>query len=405
VRSAARRLAATSEAERDAALEQIALGIEARVDEILAANALDGEAAAGERPAIRDRLALDPDRVAALAAAVRAVAALPSPVGETIRELRPPSGIRIRKVRVPLGVVLVVYEARPNVTVDAAALCLKSANACILRGSRMAANTNRVLTDIVRAGLAEVGLPADAVTAVEGGHDQLAALIADPATADVVIPRGGEQLKKLLLRESRIPVLAAAGGNCHVYVDAAADADRAVAIALNAKVQRPGVCNAAETLLVHRDRPELLERISADLASAGVELEEGDEAFATEFLDMRMAVGTVDSLDEAIEHINRYGTGHSEAIVTEDEAAAARFCAEVDAAAVYVNASTRFTDGGEYGMGAEIGNSTNRLHARGPVGLEELTTTKYVVHGDGHVRACRCLAPAIHAEVPGTGGA
>ncbi len=386
VRGAARRLAATSEAERDAALEQIALGIERRGDEILAANALDGEAAAGERPAIRDRLALDPDRVAALAAAVRAVAALPSPVGETIRELRPPSGIRIRKLRVPLGVVLIVYEARPNVTVDAAALCLKSANACILRGSRMAAHTNRVLTDVVRAALAEAGLPADAVTAVEGGHDELAALIADPATADVVIPRGGEELKKMLLRESRIPVLAAAGGNCHVYVDAAADADRALAIALNAKVQRPGVCNAAETLLVHRDRPELLRRISAELESAGVELAEGDEAFATEFLDMKMAVGTVDSLDEAIEHINRYGTGHSEAIVTEDEAAAARFCSEVDAAAVYVNASTRFTDGGEYGMGAEIGNSTNRLHARGPVGLEELTTTKYVVHGDGHVR-------------------
>ncbi len=387
VRSAARRLAAASEAERDAALEQIARGIEARVDEILAANALDGEAAAAERPAIRDRLALDSDRVAALAAAVRAVAALPSPVGETIRELRPPSGIRIRKLRVPLGVVLVVYEARPNVTVDAAALCLKSANACILRGSRMAASTNRVLTDIVRAGLAEAGLPPDAVTAVEGGHDALAALIADPATADVVIPRGGEELKKLLLRESRIPVLAAAGGNCHVYVDAAADADRAVAIALNAKVQRPGVCNAAETLLVHGDRPELLERISAELESAGVELAEGDDAFATEFLDLKMAVGTVDSLDEAIDHINRYGTGHSEAIVTEDEAAATRFCSEVDAAAVYVNASTRFTDGGEYGMGAEIGNSTNRLHARGPVGLEELTTTKYVVHGDGHVRA------------------
>jgi glutamate-5-semialdehyde dehydrogenase len=366
VRRAARRLAATSEAERDAALEQIALGIERRADEILAANALDGEAAAGERPAIRDRLALDDDRVAALAAAVRAVAALPSPVGETIRELRPPSGIRIRKVRVPLGVVLVVYEARPNVTVDAAAVCLKSANACILRGSRMAPNTNRVLTDIV--------------------HDELAALIADPATADVVIPRGGEELKKLLLRESRIPVLAAAGGNCHVYVDAAADADRAVAIALNAKVQRPGVCNAAETLLVHRARPELLERISAELESAGVELAEGEEAFATEFLDMKVAVGTVDSLDEAIEHINRYGTGHSEAIVTEDEAVAARFTGEVDAAAVYVNASTRFTDGGEYGMGAEIGNSTNRLHARGPIGLEELTTTKYVVHGDGHVR-------------------
>jgi glutamate-5-semialdehyde dehydrogenase len=387
VRGAARRLAATSEAERDAALERIARGIELRAGRILAANTLDGEAAAGERPAIRDRLALDPGRVAALAAAVRAVAALPSPVGETLRELRPPSGIRIRKLRVPLGVVLVVYEARPNVTVDAAALCLKSANACILRGSRMAANTNRVLTDVVRAGLTEAGLPADAVTAVEGGHDALAALIADPATADVVIPRGGEELKKLLLRESRIPVLAAAGGNCHVYIDAAADADRAVAIALNAKVQRPGVCNAAETLLVHADRPELLERISAELEAAGVELAEGEEAFATEFLDLKMAVGTVDSLDEAIEHINRYGTGHSEAIVTEDEAAAARFTSEVDAAAVYVNASTRFTDGGEYGMGAEIGNSTNRLHARGPVGLEELTTTKYVVHGDGHVRA------------------
>jgi glutamate-5-semialdehyde dehydrogenase len=387
VRGAARRLAATSEAERDAALERIAYGIELRADEILAANALDGEAAAGERPAIRDRLALDPGRVAALAAAVRAVAALPSPVGETIRELRPPSGIRIRKVRVPLGVVLVVYEARPNVTVDAAALCLKSANACILRGSRMAVNTNRVLTDVVRAGLAEAGLPAEAVTSVEGGHDALAALIADPATADVVIPRGGEELKKLLLRESRIPVLAAAGGNCHVYVDAAADADRAVAIALNAKVQRPGVCNAAETLLVHAGRPELLERIRAVLEAAGVELAEGEEAFATEFLDLKMAVGAVASLDEAIEHINRYGTGHSEAIVTEDEAAAARFTSEVDAAAVYVNASTRFTDGGEYGMGAEIGNSTNRLHARGPVGLEELTTTKYVVHGDGHVRA------------------
>jgi glutamate-5-semialdehyde dehydrogenase len=387
VRGAARRLAATSEAERDAALERIAYGIELRADEILAANALDGEAAAGERPAIRDRLALDPGRVAALAAAVRAVAALPSPVGETIRELRPPSGIRIRKLRVPLGVVLVVYEARPNVTVDAAALCLKSANACILRGSRMAVNTNRVLTDVVRAGLAEAGLPAEAVTSVEGGHDALAALIADPATADVVIPRGGEELKKLLLRESRIPVLAAAGGNCHVYVDAAADADRAVAIALNAKVQRPGVCNAAETLLVHAGRPELLERIRAVLEAAGVELAEGEEAFATEFLDLKMAVGAVASLDEAIEHINRYGTGHSEAIVTEDEAAAARFTSEVDAAAVYVNASTRFTDGGEYGMGAEIGNSTNRLHARGPVGLEELTTTKYVVHGDGHVRA------------------
>ncbi len=386
VRAAARRLAATSTAERDNALEQIALGLEQRCDEILAANAIDAEAAAGERPAIRDRLALDPARVTALAEAVRAVARLDDPVGQTLREFTPPSGIRIRKLRVPLGVILVVYEARPNVTIDAAALCLKSANACILRGSRMAANTNRVLVSVVRDALVEAGLPADAVTAVEGGHEQLGELIADPGTADVVIPRGGEALKKRLLAESRIPVLAAAGGNCHVYVDATADADQAVAIVLNAKVQRPGVCNAAETLLVHRDRPELLERISAELEAAGVELAYGEEAFETEFLDMKIAVGTVDSLDAAIEHINRYGTGHSEAIVTADAEAAARFCNEVDAAAVYVNASTRFTDGGEYGMGAEIGNSTSRLHARGPVGLEELTTTKYVVHGDGHVR-------------------
>jgi glutamate-5-semialdehyde dehydrogenase len=386
VRGAARRLAATSTAARDEALERIAQGLERRAGEILAANAIDAEAAFGERPAIRDRLALDPGRVAGLAEAVRAVGTLPDPVGETLREFTPPSGIHIRKLRVPLGVVLVVYEARPNVTVDAAALCLKSANACILRGSRMAANTNRVLVCVVREGLVEAGLPADAVTAVEGGHAELAELIADPATADVVIPRGGEELKKMLLRESRIPVLAAAGGNCHVYVDATADADQAVAIVLNAKVQRPGVCNAAETLLVHRDRPELLARISEALQDAGVELLEGEEAYATEFLDMKMAVGTVDSLDAAIEHVNRYGTGHSEAIVTGDEEAAARFCSEVDAAAVYVNASTRFTDGGEYGMGAEIGNSTSRLHARGPVGLEELTTTKYVVHGSGHVR-------------------
>jgi glutamate-5-semialdehyde dehydrogenase len=387
VRGAARRLAATSTAERDAALEQIARGLERRCDAILAGNAIDAEAAAGERPAIRDRLALDPERVAALAEAVRAVARLDDPVGQTIREFSPPSGIHIRKLRVPLGVVLVVYEARPNVTVDAAALCLKSANACILRGSRMAAHTNRVLVSVVREALVAAGLPADAVTAVEGGHGELAELIADPGTADVVIPRGGEELKKLLLRESRIPVLAAAGGNCHVYVDASADAEQAVAIVLNAKLQRPGVCNAAETLLVHRDRPELLERISAELEAAGVELAEGEEAFATEFLDLKMAVAAVDSLDAAIAHINRYGTGHSEAIVTQDDEAAARFCNEIDAAAVYVNASTRFTDGGEYGMGAEIGNSTSRLHARGPVGLEELTTTKYVVHGTGHIRA------------------
>ena len=386
-RSAGRAMAALEAGARDAALAAVAAGLERRADEVLEANALDVAAAEGRPPAIVDRLTLDPARMAGLAAAVRAVAALPDPLASVLREFTLENGIRMRKLPVPLGVVLVVFEARPNVAVDAAALCVKSANACILRGSRLAAHTNRVLVEVVRDALAAAGLPADAVVAVEGGHEALDALLADPATADVVIPRGGEELKKRLLRDSRIPVLAAAGGNCHVYVDAAADAGQAVAIVVNAKTQRPGVCNAAETLLVHRDRPELQEAICAALRDQGVELLEGEEAWETEFLDLRMAVRTVDSIDEAIAHVNRYGTGHSEAIVTADPAAAERFTREVDAAAVYVNASTRFTDGGEYGMGAEIGISTSRLHARGPIGLEELTTTKYVAWGDGHVRA------------------
>jgi glutamate-5-semialdehyde dehydrogenase len=385
-RAAARIVAGLDGAARAGALAEVAAEIERREGEILAANAIDVAGAEGRPAAIVDRLTLDPGRVAALAAAVRSVAALPDPVGTVLRDDTLPNGLRLRKLRVPLGVVLVVFEARPNVSVDAAALCVRSGNACILRGSRLAAESNRVLAGVVRDGLAAAGVPADAIVTVEGGHEALDELLADPGAADVVIPRGGEELKKRLLRDSRIPVLAAAGGNCHVYVDAAADAAQALAIAVDAKTQRPGVCNAAETLLVHRDRPELLEAICAALEAAGVELLEDEEAWATEFLDMRMAVRTVESLDEAIAHVNHYGTGHSEAIVTADPAAADRFCREVDAAAVYVNASTRFTDGGEYGLGAEIGNSTSRLHARGPIGLEELTTTKYVVHGDGHVR-------------------
>ena len=385
-RAAARVVAGLDGPARATALEAVAAEIERRAGEILAANAIDVAGAADRPAAIVDRLTLDEGRVAALAAAVRSVAALPDPVGVVLRDDTLPNGLRLRKLRVPLGVVLVVFEARPNVAVDAAALCVRSGNACILRGSRTAAESNRVLVGVVRDGLAAAGLPADAVVPVEGGHEALDELLADPAAADVVIPRGGEELKKRLLRDSRIPVLAAAGGNCHVYVDATADAARAVAIAVNAKTQRPGVCNAAETLLVHRDRPELLDAIRAALEAEGVEILEGEEAWATEFLDLRMAVRTVESLDEAIAHVNRYGTGHSEAIITADPAAADRFCREVDAAAVYVNASTRFTDGGEYGMGAEIGNSTSRLHARGPIGLEELTTTKYIVLGDGHVR-------------------
>ncbi len=385
-REASRALAAASPQAKDSALAEIAAAIERRAGDIIDANRLDLEAAAGQRPSILDRLALDGPRTAALADAVRAVAALPDPIGSVVREFTLENGLRATKLRVPLGVVAIVYEARPNVTVDAAALCLKAGNACVLRGSSLARHTNAALLDVVREGIAAAELPADAVQALGEDREQLEQFVSDPEAADVVIPRGGEELKKFLLAASRIPVLAAAGGNCHVYVDAAADAAKAVAITVNAKTDRPGVCNAAETLLVHRRQEQLMPELEAALREAGVELRTGEEAWATEFLDMVMAVRVVDSLDEALDHIARYGTGHSEAIVTEDAAAAERFTREVDAAAVYVNASTRFTDGGQYGMGAEIGISTNRLHARGPLGLEELTTTKYVVVGDGQVR-------------------
>ncbi|HEU0194140.1 MAG TPA: glutamate-5-semialdehyde dehydrogenase [Gaiellales bacterium] len=385
-RAAGRRLATTPGGARDHALEMVARTVESQAQAIVAANQADLAAAPGLRPALVDRLTLTEDRVAGLAAGVRAVAALPDPLGTVIREFVRPDGLRVTRLRVPLGVVAIIYEARPNVTTDAAALALKSGNACILRGSRTATRTNRALVGLVRDAIAESGLAADAVQQLEAERDQLAAFVADPHAADVVIPRGGEELKAFLLEHSRVPVLAAAGGNNHVYVDLTADADMAEAIVINAKTQRPGVCNAAETLLVHRERGDLRERIAAALEAHGVELVEGEDAWETEFLDLRMAVRTVGSLDEALDHIAAYGTGHSEAIVTGDETAAERFLAEVDAAAVYVNASTRFTDGGEFGMGAEMGISTNRLHARGPVALEELTTSKYVARGTGQVR-------------------
>jgi glutamate-5-semialdehyde dehydrogenase len=385
-RAAARTLASLDAPAKDAALAEVAEQIRLRSDELVAANRLDLEAATGERPAIRDRMMLDQQRCGALADAVMSVAALPDPVGSTISRSTLDNGLQLTKLRVPLGVVMVVYEARPNVTVDAAVLCIKAGNACILRGSRLAEHTNRALLDVMRDALAASGLAADAVQSLSSDRDELAAVIADPASADVVIPRGGEQLKHFLLQNSRIPVLAAAGGNCHVYVDASADEAKAIAIAVNAKVQRPGVCNAAETLLVHRDRAALVPALVEALEAEGVEVLEGEEAWATEFLDLKIALRVVDDLDQALDHIARYGTGHSEAIVTEDDAAADRFTREIDAAAVYVNASTRFTDGAVYGMGAEIGISTNRLHARGPLGLEELTTTKYVVIGDGQTR-------------------
>ncbi|CAB4931110.1 unannotated protein [freshwater metagenome] len=408
-RSAARTLAASDSATRDRALETIATGLETQMDEILEANALDLEAGreAGLSDALLDRLLLTPERVRGMAAGTRQVAALPDPVGELLGGGRLENGLELKKVRVPLGVIAIVYEARPNVTIDAAALCLKSGNACVLRGSSSATHSNAVLAQIAADAAASAGLPRDAVALVAGGgRAELAELATQDRTVDLIIPRGGEGLKAALTGVATVPVIYAASGNCHVYVDAAADLDKALAVTLNAKVQRPGVCNAAETLLVHREvAADFIPAVLAALDAQGVELRvDGrtrslvsgdvasrlvaatDEDWDTEFLALTLAVGIVDSLDEAIEHIGAHGSGHSEAIITEDLTAALTFERAVDAACVYVNASTRFTDGGEFGMGAEIGNSTQKLHARGPIGLRELCTFKYVVTGDGHVR-------------------
>jgi glutamate-5-semialdehyde dehydrogenase len=403
---AARQLATVRTAVKDAALLAIADALSERTPEILAANELDmragREAEIGE--ALLDRLALDPARIAAIGAAVRQIAALPDPVGEVIDGRRLPNGLDVRKVRVPLGVVAVVYEARPNVTIDAAALCLKAGNAIVLRGSSTAAHSNAVLAAIAAEAALGVGLPEGCVSLVAGGgREELTELATQSETVDLIIPRGGEGLKAALSEVATVPVIYAASGNCHVYVDAAADLEQAQRIVLNAKVQRPGVCNAAETLLVHEAvAAQLLGPLAAALGGAGVRLRADERAidlvglggepateedWATEYLALTLAIGVVDSIDEAIEHIGRYGSGHSEAIVTRDTVAARAFQLGVDAACVYVNASTRFTDGGELGMGAEIGNSTQKLHARGPIGLRELCTFKYLIEGDGHVRA------------------
>jgi glutamate-5-semialdehyde dehydrogenase len=398
---AARQLAQLDRGTKDAALHAIADALEARTDEVLAANARDMEAGreASLTSALLDRLRLDEARIATIAAQVRDIAALPDPVGEVIDGERLANGLMLRRVRVPLGVIGVVYEARPNVTIDATALCLKSGNAIVLRGSSSAAHSNEVLA---RVAAEASGLPEGSVTLLSGGREELAELATQNGLVDLVIPRGGEGLKKALEAVATVPVIYAAAGNCHVYVDASADLDAAVAIAVNAKTQRPGVCNAAETLLVHVDAaPRFLPRAVEALRAEGVELrldgrarticgdghgEATDEDWDTEYLDLILAVAVVDSVEEAIEHVNRHGSGHSEAIVTEDVRSARAFQLGVDAACVYVNASTRFTDGGEFGKGAEIGNSTQKLHARGPIGLRELCTYKYLVEGDGHVR-------------------
>jgi glutamate-5-semialdehyde dehydrogenase len=392
---------------KDAALEATARLLGERGAEILEANGADlaDERAAGLTEALRDRLTLSEERIAAMADGVRAVAALDDPIGGELEHRKLDGGLDLHKIRVPLGVVAVVYEARPNVTIDCAALTIKSGNAIVLRGSSYAERTNGALAALAREALAEAGLPEDAVLLlpVGEGRDDLAELATQEGIVDLLIPRGGEGLKAALKGVATVPVIYAAAGNCHVYVHADADLEMARRIAYNAKVQRPGVCNAAETLLVDAAvADEFLPAVLADLAEAGVDLvgderaraaaggmaigEASDEDWGTEYLDLKMVVGVVDSLEEAIEHINGHGTSHSEAIVTSSGEAAERFSAGVDAAVVYTNASTRFTDGFEFGMGAEIGNSTQKLHARGPIGLRELTTYKYVVRGDGQVR-------------------
>ena len=405
-RAAAGELARASTDAKDAVLARVAEQLRERATEILEANEADlaDERAAGLTSALRDRLALTPARVEAMAGGVEAVIALEDPAGEVLEESELRSGLRMRKVRVPLGVVAVVYEARPNVTIDCAALCLKSGNAIVLRGSSYAQRSNGVLAAIARDALARNGLPEEAVELLGGERSELTELATADGLVDLVIPRGGEGLKAALKEVATVPVLYAAAGNCHVYVHADADLEMARRIAYNAKVQRPGVCNAAETLLVHADVADaLLPPLLRELSDASVELvgdvrvraaadgnpvgEAAPEDWDTEYHDLKMAVGVVDSLDAAIDHINRHGTHHSDAIVTSSDGAADEFTAKVDSACVYVNASTRFTDGFEFGMGAEIGNSTQKLHARGPIGLRELTTYKYVLRGDGQTRS------------------
>jgi glutamate-5-semialdehyde dehydrogenase len=393
---------------KNRALEAIAAAIDERAAEILEANARDLEAgrAADLNAAFLDKLALDDARVAAMSEGVRAIVGLPDPVGEVTDGFRLPNGLDVRKVRVPLGVVAIVYEARPNVTIDCTALAIKSGNAIVLRGSSAAAHSNAVLAAIATEAATGAGLPAGAIGLVAGGgHEELAELATQDGVLDLIVPRGGDSLKAALKDVATVPVIYAASGNCHVYVDADADLDEAQAIVLNAKTQRPGVCNAAETLLVHRDAArDFLPRALRALREAGVELradgrakslagelagtlaDATDEDWDTEYLAMILAVGVVDSVQEAIDHINLHGSGHSEAIVTGSQDSARAFEQGVDAACVYVNASTRFTDGFEFGMGAELGNSTQKLHARGPIGLRELCTYKYVVEGSGQVR-------------------
>jgi glutamate-5-semialdehyde dehydrogenase len=409
-RAAAVDLAPLPRALKDDALLAMADALEVRTKEIVEANAADVDRAreAGTSEAIVDRLTLTPERVRAIASDVRDVVALPDPVGEVVRGSTLPNGIDLRQVRVPLGVVGIIYEARPNVTVDAAALCLKSGNAVLLRGSSSAYHSNSALVKVLRDAVGGAGLPADAIQLVPGeSRESVRELMRARGLVDVLIPRGGASLIRTVVEESTVPVIETGTGNCHVYVDAQADLDMAVDILVNSKAQRPSVCNAAETLLVHQDiAEEFLPRALDALAAAGVTVHADERVLAlaeaegtkatvvpaamedweTEYLSYDIAAGVVDSLEAAVSHIGLWSSGHTEAIVTTSQAAARRFTQLVDSTTVAVNASTRFTDGSQFGFGAEIGISTQKLHARGPMGLPELTSTKYIVTGDGHTR-------------------
>lgn len=405
-KAASRLLAGAGTEQKNAALYAVAQALEEHSAAILEANAADVAAAreAGMTPALIDRLTLTAARIGGMADGVRQTAALPDPIGEVVEGFRRPNGLKIRRERVPLGVVGIIYEARPNVTSDAAALCLKAGNAVLLRGGKEAIRANIAVTAAIREGLASAGLPADAVQLLEDtSRETASAMMRMNEYLDVLIPRGGAGLIRSVVQNATVPVIETGTGNCHVYVDKDADVAMAAAIAVNAKASRPSVCNAAETLLIHADIAEkALPVIAAGMRKHQVELRccpraaailrdvetvaATEEDWATEYLDYILAVRVVDSLEEAMTHIAQYGTGHSECIVTDNERAAEAFLDGVDAAAVYVNASTRFTDGGEFGLGAEIGISNQKLHARGPMGLRELTTTKYIIIGNGQIR-------------------
>jgi glutamate-5-semialdehyde dehydrogenase len=403
-RVAAIELGAATRTVKDAALLLMADRLVERADDIVAANAADVQngRANGLSESVIDRLALTPERVAGMADGLRQMAALPDPVGEVVRGSTLANGLELRQIRVPFGVVGIIYEGRPNVTADAAGICLKSGNAALLRGSSSALSSNAAIVAVLRKAVADAGLPADAVQLLDATtRDSVKELMRARGLVDVLIPRGGASLIRTVVEESTVPVIETGVGNCHVYVDEHADLDKALAVVLNSKTQRLSTCNTAESLLVHAAvAPAFLPRVLEALAGKGVTVH-GDAAFAaassdvvaatdddwgTEYLSADISARVVDSIDDALDHIRVHGSGHTEAIVSESVAATRRFVSRVDAAAVMVNASTRFTDGGEFGFGAEIGISTQKLHARGPMGLPELTSTKYVVTGDGHVR-------------------